>query len=68
MPRKAGGRNAGDAGNGARFNEAGAVMPRKAMDLKFMPPRPPGFNEAGAVMPRKAKQRQLYEDGRSRLQ
>ena len=36
-----------------RFNEAGAVMPRKE-ELRDAPrPLCSGFNEAGAVMPRK---------------
>ena len=39
-----------------RFNEAGAVMPRKALALAGDVSCFHGFNEAGAVMPRKARQ------------
>ena len=37
-----------------RFNEAGALLPRKLWPLnKFNPVIPHGFNEAGALLPRK---------------
>ena len=36
------------------FNEAEAVMPRKAVFPRSPPRSPPRFNEAEAVMPRKA--------------
>ena len=36
-----------------RFNEAGAVMPRKGNSHRSIDGVSPGFNEAGAVMPRK---------------
>ena len=52
MPRKA------DKGfavliYGNSFNEAGAVMPRKACFRSSPSASAVGFNEAGAVMPRK---------------
>ena len=37
----------------ARFNEAGACLPRKAMPRGFPLPLTVGFNEAGACLPRK---------------
>ena len=37
-----------------RFNEAGAVMPRKVRSAARCRRREARFNEAGAVMPRKA--------------
>ena len=45
-----------------RFNEAGAVMPRKGPPMRWSFFRAPCFNEAGAVMPRKAVQR--FQQGR----
>ena len=40
-------------GSRRRFNEAGAVMPRKVAIAMAACEVPHGFNEAGAVMPRK---------------
>ena len=37
----------------ARFNEAGAIEPRKRQDGKPDPMDAGGFNEAGAIEPRK---------------
>ena len=37
------------------FNEAGAVMPRKATQRPLAKPLWTRFNEAGAVMPRKGR-------------
>ena len=54
MPRKDTLRGAARNG-GQRFNEAGAVMPRKARPWGGSSQPPYCFNEAGAVMPRKAQ-------------
>ena len=53
MPRKVG-MILGIEEEGACFNEAGAVMPRKERRQSSGVIRSACFNEAGAVMPRKA--------------
>ena len=40
----------------ARFNEAGAIMPRSgSRSVQAQGRRRPGFNEAGAIMPRSGR-------------
>ena len=45
----------------SRFNEAGAIRPRKAGRIRNRWPGSHRFNEAGAIRPRKAHARQLLQ-------
>ena len=56
MPRKGLSATTGTT-RSRRFNEAGAVMPRKAPPQRIWILSLAGFNEAGAVMPRKGHRR-----------
>ena len=56
LPRKATGNGGSGGGGGRRFNEAAALLPRKAaLESTFTDtPGKIGFNEAAALLPRKA--------------
>jgi len=54
--------------DGASFNEAGAIKPRKTNERMAEAARIAGFNEAGAIKPRKTDDYAFYSDGELALQ